>query len=67
MISHPGRDLADRVRDALAGHGPDPVGGSAGLALWPTEAASARAAMRLADERMYTAKDHARGTTSARR
>lgn len=63
VISHPGLDLADRVSGALAGHGPDPVGGSAGLALWPTEAASARAAMRLADERMYTAKDHARGTT----
>jgi diguanylate cyclase (GGDEF)-like protein len=65
VISHPGRDLAGRVRDALVGRGPDPVHGSAGLALWPTEAAGARAAMRLADERMYTAKEHARGSAAS--
>jgi diguanylate cyclase (GGDEF)-like protein len=65
VVSHPGRDVAGSVRDALVGRGPDPVHGSAGLALWPTEAPSARAAMRLADERMYTVKDDARGTAIA--
>ncbi len=65
VISHPGRDVAGRVRDALVDHGPDPVGGSAGLALWPTEAPSARAAMRLADERMYAVKDGARGSAAS--
>jgi diguanylate cyclase (GGDEF)-like protein len=67
VISLPGRDIAGRVRDALVGRGADPVGGSVGLALWPTDAPTARAAMRLADERMYTAKDHARGRTTVLR
>ncbi len=65
VISHPGRDVASRVGDALLGRGADPVHGSAGIALWPTEAPNARAAMRLADERMYAAKDEARGSATA--
>jgi diguanylate cyclase (GGDEF)-like protein len=59
VLSHPGADVAARVRQANAGSDSprDPVRGSAGLALWPTEAPTAREAMRLADERMYAAKD----------
>jgi diguanylate cyclase (GGDEF)-like protein len=65
VISQPGRDVAARVRDALVGRGADPVHGSSGLGLWPTEAPTARAAMRLADERMYAAKDGPRGSATA--
>ncbi|WP_445148847.1 GGDEF domain-containing protein [Baekduia sp. Peel2402] len=59
VLSDPGVDVAPLVREAVAGTGNarDPVRGSAGLALWPTEAPTAREAMRLADERMYAAKD----------
>jgi diguanylate cyclase (GGDEF)-like protein len=54
VLSRPGLEVAGRVRTALGG---GPVRGSAGLAVWPAEAPTARAAMRLADERMYAAKD----------
>lgn len=59
VLSHPGADVASPVRRAVAGtdNPRDPVRGSAGLALWPTEAPTAREAMRLADERMYVTKD----------
>lgn len=59
VLSHPGADVAPLVRHAVAGtdNPRDPVRGSAGLALWPTDAPTAREAMRLADERMYAAKD----------
>jgi GGDEF domain-containing protein len=59
VLSHPGADVAPRVRQAAAGddRSRNPVRGSAGLALWPTEAPTAREAMRLADERMYASKD----------
>jgi diguanylate cyclase (GGDEF)-like protein len=65
VISEPGRDIAGRVRAALVGHGTDPVHGSVGLALWPAEGSSARDAMHLADQRMYAAKDGARGSANA--
>jgi diguanylate cyclase (GGDEF)-like protein len=64
VLSAPGRDVAGPVRRAVAGGGAGDrttVGGSAGLALWPTEAPTAREAMRLADERMYAAKEARRG------
>jgi diguanylate cyclase (GGDEF)-like protein len=59
VLSHPGAEIATAVRRALtgAGHPHDPLRGSSGVALWPTEAPTAREAMRLADERMYAAKD----------
>jgi diguanylate cyclase (GGDEF)-like protein len=59
VLSDPGADVAPLVRQAAAGTGSprDPARGSAGLALWPTEAPTAREAMRLADERMYAVKD----------
>lgn len=59
VLSDPGVDVAPIVRQAVAGAGNprDPVRGSAGRALWPAEAPAAREAMRLADERMYAAKD----------
>jgi diguanylate cyclase (GGDEF)-like protein len=60
-FSKPGRDIADDVRRTLMGPEADPVRGSAGLALWPTEAPTARAAMRLADQRMYAVKDDPEG------
>jgi diguanylate cyclase (GGDEF)-like protein len=59
VLSRPGRDVATAVHGALAGTATprDPVRGSSGVALWPTEAPTAREAMRLADERMYAVKD----------
>lgn len=54
VLSKPGADVAAMVTAAL--HGDPRVTGSAGMALWPVEAPSARDAMRLADERMYAAK-----------
>lgn len=58
VLSRPGADVAPRVHRAVAGadRPRDTVRGSCGLALWPLEAPTARAAMRLADERMYAAK-----------
>jgi diguanylate cyclase (GGDEF)-like protein len=58
VLSRPGLDVAPSVRRAVAGADDpsDPVRGSCGVALWPTEAATAREAMRLADARMYAAK-----------
>jgi diguanylate cyclase (GGDEF)-like protein len=54
VLSKPGADVAAMVTAALRS---DPrVTGSAGTALWPHDAPSARGAMRLADERMYAAK-----------
>jgi diguanylate cyclase (GGDEF)-like protein len=54
VLSKPGADVVPMVTAALRS---DPrVTGSAGMALWPLEAPSARGAMRLADERMYAAK-----------
>jgi len=61
VFSHPGSDVSGGVRLALVGSGPDPVRGSSGLALWPTDAPTARAAMRLADKRMYAEKDDPEG------
>ncbi|HWI70663.1 MAG TPA: GGDEF domain-containing protein [Baekduia sp.] len=61
VLSRPGADVARRVGAALSG---EPVRGSAGTALWPTEAPTPRAAMRLADERMYAAKDARRHQTA---
>ncbi|WP_272474311.1 GGDEF domain-containing protein [Baekduia alba] len=65
VLSRPGLDVAGPIRAALAGDADLPVRGSAGLALWPTEAPSARAAMRLADERMYAVKASRRRAASA--
>lgn len=66
VLSRPGLDLASHVRRAVAGSDDprDPVRGSCGLALWPTEAPTAREAMRLADERMYAAKSAGRATAA---
>jgi diguanylate cyclase (GGDEF)-like protein len=54
VLSKPGVDIAEAVIAATGGD--ERVSGSAGLALWPQEAPSARGAMRLADQRMYAAK-----------
>jgi diguanylate cyclase (GGDEF)-like protein len=56
VLSRPGRDVAADVRLVLTGGADGLVTGSAGLALWPGDAPTARGAMRLADERMYAAK-----------
>jgi diguanylate cyclase (GGDEF)-like protein len=57
VVSAPGRDVAAAVaRAATTGAGEHDVRGSLGLAVWPTEAPSPHAAMRLADQRMYEAK-----------
>jgi GGDEF domain-containing protein len=56
VLSRPGRDVAADVGLVLAGGADGLVTGSAGLALWPLDAPTARGAMRLADERMYAAK-----------
>jgi diguanylate cyclase (GGDEF)-like protein len=65
VLSRPGLDIAGPVRLALSGTGDDPVRGSAGTALWPTDAPTAREVMRCADERMYAAKDARRGGRAA--
>ncbi|MDX6728719.1 MAG: diguanylate cyclase, partial [Baekduia sp.] len=67
VFSRPGGDIADGVLRALVGPGADPVRGSAGLALWPTDAPTARAAMRLADQRMYVAKEDPERVTAGLR
>jgi diguanylate cyclase (GGDEF)-like protein len=55
VLSKPGADVAAMVTAALCST-TSAVRGSAGMALWPVEAPSARGAMRLADERMYAVK-----------
>jgi diguanylate cyclase (GGDEF)-like protein len=55
VLSKPGADVEAMVTAALRSTTSD-VTGSAGTALWPIEAPSARGAMRLADERMYAVK-----------
>jgi diguanylate cyclase (GGDEF)-like protein len=55
VLSKPGADVASMVTAALS-CATSAVRGSAGMALWPVEAPSARGAMRLADERMYEVK-----------
>jgi diguanylate cyclase (GGDEF)-like protein len=62
VLSKPGANIADAV--IAATDGDERVTGSAGLALWPQDAPSARGAMRLADERMYAAKAATRGETA---
>jgi diguanylate cyclase (GGDEF)-like protein len=64
VLSRPGLDVAGRVRRVLAGDADGRVRGSAGLALWPADAPTARDAMRLADERMYAAKARRRSTAA---
>jgi diguanylate cyclase (GGDEF)-like protein len=56
LLSDPGQDVARPVARVLARNSEGAVRGSAGTALWPSEAPTARAAMRLADERMYAVK-----------
>jgi diguanylate cyclase (GGDEF)-like protein len=61
VVSSPGYDVEAAVRavvDASAAAGT--LRASVGSALLPTEATTPRVAMRLADERMYAAKAHAR-------
>jgi diguanylate cyclase (GGDEF)-like protein len=63
VLSRPGADVATAVRRAVAGGDAGArttARGSAGLALWPTDAPTAREAMRRADERMYAAKERRR-------
>jgi diguanylate cyclase (GGDEF)-like protein len=64
VLSKPGADVAAMVTAALHSSTSD-VTGSAGVALWPADAPSARSAMRLADERMYAAKAARRDAAAA--
>jgi diguanylate cyclase (GGDEF)-like protein len=57
VVSEPGRDVAAAVRSAAAA---GTLRASVGEAGMPAEAGTPRAAMRLADERMYAAKAQAR-------
>jgi diguanylate cyclase (GGDEF)-like protein len=60
VVSAPGRDVAGAViRAAAAPQGVAGVSGSMAAAVWPTEAPTARAALRLADQRMYDVKSAA--------
>jgi diguanylate cyclase (GGDEF)-like protein len=67
VLSRPGRDVARAVARVLSpdDDGRSAVRGSAGVALWPAEAPSARTAMRLADQRMYAAKASRRRRSDA--
>jgi diguanylate cyclase (GGDEF)-like protein len=67
VLSRPGLDVATPVFGAVAGADAGDrtsVRGSAGLALWPTDAPTAREAMRRADERMYAAKERRRASAA---
>lgn len=66
VMSLPGHDVEDVVRSTAAeATGTGVLRASVGAALLPTEAPTARAAMRLADQRMYAAKAQARALSAA--